>query len=427
MLSETLPALLDRLDRHTAVLDERSSRLSRIRLALVLSGGLLAIIVGNVVGSGAGWSVALIVLIAFAGLVRIHDRVEAALDRARLWRSLQARHLARIERDWDTLGPAPVGPPAGHAYASDLDVTGDRSLLHLLDTTGTVVGHRRLRGWLLGDDPDGRTIRQERVQALVRQRRLRDRLALLGHEAAGSIDERWDDTPIHAWLTAETPPSLRRWAVVLGGLSALTFVLVVVALTGGPSLWAYSFALYAVLYLSMMGSVASVFDKAYDLQKALSQARVLLAFVEAAPAGRDPVLSPVWAPFRGERSPRQRLGRLRRIVDAASIARNDIGGVILNVLLPYNLFLTIALDRLRAQLAELVDPWLDALAEIEALSALAALADRQPDTVFPDLADGGTLLDARDLRHPLLRDPVGNDATLERGEVIIVTGSNMSG
>jgi DNA mismatch repair ATPase MutS len=58
-----------------------------------------------------------------------------------------------------------------------------------------------------------------------------------------------------------------------------------------------------------------------------------------------------------------------------------------------------------------------------------------PDCVFPDvvsaeLDSGSPIFVARDMGHPLLPDEtrVGNDFTLERlGEVVIITGSNMSG
>ena len=427
VLADDLPPLLARLDARAAVLEARSLRLSRIRLGTALGGAVRALVLGNVVGPWSGWIAVAATLAVFAVLVKIHERVEAALTRLKLWRTLRARDLARIRRDWPTLGPAPAPPPPGHAYASDLDVVGPRSLLHLLDTTATEAGHERLRDWLLGEEPDDADARQPLVRALVPRRRFRQRLALLGHEAGGGADQRWDDAPVHAWLTEPPDRSLYVWAAILGALAATTAVLVGVDVAGGPRWWGASFALYVVLTLWKYASVATVFERAYDLQRAVKQVASVLRFVEADPTGRLPALAPLWEPFRDERAPSRRLDRLRRIVGAAAVTRNEVGRVVFNAILPYDFLLSIALDRLRGDLAGLFEPWIDALADVEALSALAAFADRQPDATFPDLADDGPLFDARDLRHPLLADAVGNDVALAPGGVLLMTGSNMSG
>ncbi len=457
MHADRLPDLLNRLDRRAARLRERSLGFSRARLALALGGIGLALVLGRVVGPGAGWLTALGTLIIFSVLVRFHDRVEVALKRNRLWRTLQARHLARVGLDWAALGPAPAPSPPGHAFASDLDLAGPRSLLHLLDATGTSGASRRLRRWLLASvpEPDAARLRQRRVRALVPRRRLRDRLALFAHTARGSADARWDDATLKTWLDAPEAQTagasgVKAWALVLGGLAALTAVLIVVALLGGASLWGFSFVVYVLLYLSRYASFAEVFDRAYDLQRGLSQIAPLLEFAERDPAQRDPVLAPLWEPLAGASAPSQQLKRLERIASAASVTRNDVGRVVINAILPYDLFLTLALTRLRADFAQFLPPWLDAVYEIEALGALAAAHDLRPEsTVFPELtplakgegasgngpmaenaASGAVpLFEARDLRHPLL--PLGgargNDIALGAGAVLLVTGSNMSG
>jgi hypothetical protein len=427
-----LHALLARLDRRAERLARSTLTFSRARLVLALVGAAGALVVGARYGAGAGWALAAAFLVAFAVVARFHDRVEQARARLRRWQALQARHVARLGLDWAALPNPPEPTPPDHPFAADLDLAGPRSVLHLLDTAATTGGRARLRAWLLDPrpDPEAVRIRQARVRALVERRRLRDRLALLGLEAAGDDAGRWDDAPIRAWLTAPAPDtSLRRWALGLGALAAATAVLAALDLAGGPAYWPYPFLPYVVLYLWRYGAFATVFDRAYDLQRAVAEVAPALRFLETDPAASDP--APVWAPFRGPDRPSLHLARLRRLTAAAAVTKNDLGRLVLNALLPYDLLLALALHRLRGHLARVVPAWLDAYYEVEALAALAAYADFRPGrAAFPELLDGpgeGPLLEARALGHPLLPAPVPNDVALAPGEVVVVTGSNMAG
>ena len=438
-------ALLDRLDRREARLKRRSLRFSRVRLALVLAGVFAALVVGQAVGAGWGWLVVLAVLAVFIAVVRVHDRVEAAHARTRLYRTLQQRHLARLDLDWDALPTDPSAPPPDHPFASDLDVVGPRSLLALLSTAGTRGGNGRLREWLLAASPDPESARerQAQVQALVPHRRFRERLALLGHEAAHTppyppharpTTGRWSDRALRTWLAAPPPTDrLKRWAFFLLAHAATTFGLILWPAFGGPSLWGYSLLLYLALYGRLYRDVADVFGQSHDLQRALREIIPMLLWMERSPALRSEPLRSLQTPFQGNARPSQHLATLRRIASATGWTKNEVGRIVLNVLLPYDLLLWLALARLRRSLSGQLAPWLDALYDAEALSALATHADLHPDAVaFPELLDeeeGVALFDAAALRHPVLRDEqaVGNDLVLTPGEVLILTGSNMAG
>jgi hypothetical protein len=67
------------------------------------------------------------------------------------------------------------------------------------------------------------------------------------------------------------------------------------------------------------------------------------------------------------------------------------------------------------------------LGELDAAAAVAELRVRRDGTRDPELrADGPVAIEAHGLVHPAIRNPIGNDVTLEHGG-LVVTGSNMSG
>ncbi|BDU76018.1 MutS-related protein [Mesoterricola sediminis] len=69
---------------------------------------------------------------------------------------------------------------------------------------------------------------------------------------------------------------------------------------------------------------------------------------------------------------------------------------------------------------------LEALGELDADLAIAAVLDAAPGAFITPAFGTGRDLDVRDLTHPLLADPVGNDLAV-RGRSVLITGSNMAG
>jgi DNA mismatch repair ATPase MutS len=93
-------------------------------------------------------------------------------------------------------------------------------------------------------------------------------------------------------------------------------------------------------------------------------------------------------------------------------------------------FCAAALLRWRVRAGSQVRRWIEAMAELEALASLATFAEEHPSFAFPEVSAGDLHLVAEGLGHPLIPATarVENDVTLgSPGNVLLVTGSNMSG
>lgn len=443
----------DRMERRLQALDRQSSRLGWARLAVVAAGAAAA---WGAFSAGAdGWGLAAMggALAVFWMLARVHRRVERSRRRHRLWQHIKEEHGARLRHDWDALPPPPLArseaappPDEAHPFASDLDLTGPRSLLRLIDTCATEGGSRRLRRWLLARSP-----RRERTldrQALVRElaplSSFRDRLTLEGHLAADSETEgeqasrrRWSDRALHRWLEgddARADEGLLPWIVGLGTLGLANVVLVALHWTGVlPPIWGATLPLYLLLYTVKYPAVSGLFDEVESLQAAFRRLRAALRFLEERPLAGRPGLQRLCAPVRdGEQRPSHHLRRVTRLTAGAAITQKNEILALLNALVPWDLFFAHRLRQERQALAEYLPRWLDVWYRLEALSALAALKDRRPASAFPDIADEGhrPVFEGEGLGHPLLpeADKVRNSFRLAApGAIALITGSNMAG
>jgi DNA mismatch repair ATPase MutS len=122
--------------------------------------------------------------------------------------------------------------------------------------------------------------------------------------------------------------------------------------------------------------------------------------------------------------------RLDRILGCASLRS---GAPILHAVIQsttlWDFWVLFALERWRRDAGAHVRDWLDALADIDALSVLAGLRHDNPGWALPDIVDE-PLFAAEALGHPLLPSAhrVPNDVVVgPPGSILLVTGSNMSG
>jgi hypothetical protein len=404
--------------------------------------GMVAIFLGSrAFGESIAWLLVGVVITAFSIVAAYHGRVKDSLRRHTIWRHIKTTRAARMTLDWSHIPPPPAGSPdTSHAFANDLNLLGARSLHQLLDTTISQQGSARLRTWLLhpATTPEQVRARQALVRELMPRVMFRDRLTLHGALVAQDPYARWDGEVLRHWL--ETPAlqtAFMPWLLVLGGLAAANIILgVLYALSLLPAFWISSFAVYIVLYYYQHSGLSSLSAEAFRLEKTLHQLRAVLLYLETYSYSHAPHLAGLCAPFRNTViRPSALLKKIARIAGAASVQQGNVVGPLVNALLPWDLYFAYRFNQCKTIASTHLPVWLETWYELEALNALANFGYMNPDGVFPDIvapADGNKspVFIARDMQHPLLSDEtrVGNDFTLERlGEVVIITGSNMSG
>lgn len=432
-----------RVEGRLAEQRRRSDRWSLIRLGVFAGGAPVCFGLLFAVGEWAFWPAAIVWLAGFVAAVRVHGRIEAGIQRHAAWLAYQATRLARSRLDWEHIPPPPADPPAAeHPFATDLDLSGPRSLHHLISAAATREGSQRLLDWLAARVPDPARIaeRQAALRELIPLTPFRARL----HLAATLAARRGDDTAWEAQrllrLVAQRRPAdaLRQTLILLGGLAGVNAVLLVLALGGASPLpWVAGLLLYAVIAILRRDLIEGLFDEAIGLTDGLRRVRAVLGLLEGCACPGRPRLAALLAPLQarepGQLRPSTALRRLERIASAASLQGNPFVWMPLNILLPWDFFFAWRLEQHKTDLARRLPDWLNAWFELEALNSLADFATLNPEYTFPQVQndrDHRPVLDGAALGHPLIPPVtrVCNDFRIEaRGATLLLTGSNMSG
>ena len=432
---------LGRLERRLQVLEGVKQRYTRMRWGLAVGGLLSTWMVARWFGTAPAWGVLIAVVAAFVWVALGHERVKTSIASHMLWHRIKSTHLARMRRDWASIpAPASLAGEPEHPFASDLNLIGNHSLLQLLDTAMSRGGMERLRSWLLYPVLNREHVRER--QAMVREivplSMFRDRLTLHEALAAQQPETRWEGEHVLAWLDRDAGAArLLPWVLVLGLLALANGVLYVLARAEFiPRLWPYTLVAYIGLYLTQTGAVRGLFEDAFRLEQTLRRFRAVLLYLESRKYSKTPYLAALCRPFwQAELRPSTILKRVVRLAGMASAQRANIFGVALNLLVPWDLYVAYRFNHCKQDVKARLPQWIDTWYELEALNALANFGYLQPDATFPEIRDeidtaSTPVLRAEALGHPLLPDEVRvcNDLTLPHlGEVVMITGSNMSG
>jgi hypothetical protein len=425
--SEVYRTRLDERRRSHQKLTDVDRQFSYARLAVFAIGVLVLVVAWRQAVNG--WIV-LVPAAVFILLVRRHERVIRERDEAARAIAFYERGLARIEDRWPGTGePGERFRDDSHLYANDLDLFGHASLFELLSIARTRAGEAKLAGWLTSPaEPSEIAARQEAVDEVAPLLDLRETLSLAGTDVAAGVHDR----ELIEW--ADMPPLLSqlwaRWIAVAMTVSVIGTG--AVFLLGGPE---------TPLQIALAIQIGFVWP---------FQRRVERSLHRAAAAARDlDVLGHLLEQLERQQFSTQRLRSLRQAIEtgdgrASSAIRalhrlvelhdwqHNLIFLLLSIPFLWGTHLAWAIEAWRRRHGRHIRGWLEAVAELEALSSLSAFHFEHPRDPFPTIAAGSepAMFDGIELGHPLIpaKRCVRNDVRLDANQrLLVVSGSNMSG
>ncbi len=417
-------------------LASRARTVGNLRLLAFLTGvGALVWAEVRPEHGAAAFALTALAALAFFVLIGVHSRLKERERWAAEMAAVNAEGLARLQRDWDALPAVAATTPSGHAprhaYAHDLDVFGHGSLARYLGTAGTAMGRDRLHGWLLEPAPvETARRRQEAVRELVSELEFRQEL-----QVSGRLTDDPDRVALDAFLgwAEDEPWLLRRPALLwLARLIPLaTMVLLVLHLEGTVERpwWILTLLAGTALAATLGKRIHALMARASLGDANLRRFAGLVEHAQARPFEAD-LLREIHVALTGEHDAHRQLERLSWVTELADLRNGGLFYVLIHIPTLWDFHVLWGLERWQASAGQHVRQWIDGVAELDALSALAGPAHDEDGWSFPVLGDPGDRFVARQLAHPLLAadERVPNDVEVgPPGTFLMVTGSNMSG
>ncbi|HSW40238.1 MAG TPA: DNA mismatch repair protein MutS [Acidobacteriota bacterium] len=364
----------------------------------------------------------------FIALVVWHSRVLGKLRRFQNAVRFYENGLARLDERWEDIGiTGDHHDDPSHPYARDLDLFGRGSLFQLICSARTSGGESKLASWLKHPaSPEEIRSRQKAVTELRANLDLREDLAVIGTDIGSGIHS----SSLVDWSEGETGKESLKIPIIAGILAAATIASLIFWFVEGEYRWFLIMAAIELVFIyrrrRTVRSIVSSAEKACNDLKLLS---LVLARMEKERFKTDVLVKLSKALECDGLPPSKSIARLNRLIVLLDSRKNQLFAPIAFILL-WEMQLAHLLENWRRRNGRAIAGWLDAAAELEALSSLAGYAYEHPRDPFPELSDETPWFEGRGLGHPLIPESkcVPNDVRLT-GEMrlFIVSGSNMSG
>lgn len=433
-------ATIQRIQRRISAYAHQQQRIERqinllavLRMAvfLTLVFGISLLFGKSTLQAGALISLASVGLFLFL-MVR-HDRCYRYKTQCETLQHILKQDLARAEyRLKDIQVDHPLEFPQGHPFAYDLDLVGRHPILNLIDDTHHQGAKNWLKRWVDEiQSADRVEARQKAAQALSPRKRFRLKLCL-----AARLDSHADLDPeqFQEWLATPVPWTLKMPAFLLGRawtLLTLASLFTRFVLRSEVLPWIPILLVQVIIFYSFDYIHRRFFLGFLEHGRALRATAAVITPFQALRTNAGRLMAIQEKLSSSEHGAGKQLSQLIGIFDQLAFRQNGFAHFLMNTLFLWDQVQLRRLKAWRAVHGQELRLWLEAMFEVEALSAVANFAWLFPDYKFPEISDRGELLiTAKDMGHPAIPSDarVGNDFAIDGGgKIHLITGSNMSG
>jgi len=406
-------------------------RVGYIKLAHVAFVAFFIYLIFNYNDNPIPFIVSSIVIFLLIGFWIFHGKLKEEINYSKGMIQINQRHLDRITGAWS--GFSDIGSEFvnhDHAYASDLDIVGRKSIFQFLNTTNTWHGRQQFANDLLAPSYTAEEIqkRQEAIlelsEAIPFSNHVQYQFSQIGVHVTAKFIPKWlaDKT---TFMKSKALKTLAIYAPLITLLFAGFTFLTSITFLYFPVLvlFACQLLIWGASFFKTSNYLADIAHLSYNLDAYTQVIKSLQAqsFNSEKLKQIQEVLSD------SENAAILAIKELARLANRANMRRNGIAFVILNMTLLFDITTAIGFCAWKQKYANYAEAWFVNLGEFESLLSFSNLPNVMPTTCLPKIVAGKTI-EAKEIGHPLITNDkrVSNDVML-KDHIFIISGSNMSG
>ncbi|MEJ7587952.1 MAG: hypothetical protein WKI04_10370 [Ferruginibacter sp.] len=372
----------------------------------------------------------LILVIIFVRLVYADLDNKSEISHTKYLMQIIEDELTALAGNYHHFEDGVVYTPHDHLYANDLDLFGRASLFQYINRTTSEMGSSTLAAWMLKPATEDIILqRQEAIKELSAITQWRQELQALGKEKKIIIQTK---ERLHSWIQEKNVFNHAFWKPFQYLFPVLMVTVIALNIFEQLSDPVRNYFLLASAVIAYFIS-KKVIPIHYQVSKMAEELSVLSESIQLIEKSnfQSPLLQHIHSTYIMENGIASgELKQLKSILGRLDYRLNPVIFIPLAILLQWDLQQVMALEKWKKRNQQNISDWFEALGNLEAVSSLSTLHFNHPEWCFPELMSEHFYIKGEQIGHPLINktkrvdNPIG---ITERGELMLITGSNMAG
>lgn len=433
MVEEKFKKRIEKFEEEINLYKKSSDKIGYLRLVTAIGAGCFiyklfkdSILVSNVIISA-------LLLLAFIGLIIYHGIIKEKIQAAEAMISINNKYIKRISGEWISFKD--IGAEfidREHPYSFDLDIVGEESVFQLINITSTWKGRNRLAEVILNSRLGAQEIikRQKAVEELKNKLELCQQMEYEGKRKDGALEN-----PEKLLSVIRDKSKLFKHNGVKKVLYCMpmvtipvSIVILVFKLSNLYDLITIFLVLQLLIWAIGLMKISKTFSAISYFKGALENYEGILKLLEDQKFESEMLEEIYEKLFSKDKSAAKAIKELTRIAEKIDIRSNGFFFIALNGLFLWDYQCVFSIESWKEKYSDVIEEWLSAIGEIEALMSISVLNHISDEVVFPIIENEPMIFEAEDLGHPLIAEEarISNSVDMSRS-IFIITGSNMSG
>ncbi|WP_196890919.1 MutS-related protein [Aureivirga marina] len=314
-----------------------------------------------------------------------------------------------------------------HFYSYDIDLFGKGSFFQFLNRTATLSGKKKLASILTENHIENIQKKQKAIQELAEKAIWRQDFTAKAQQVKTETKEE----KIISFLKSHVsfiPTSFKGISIAF---SSISFLLILAIF--------FEFIPFTILFLwffiglgitgRFLKKIGVLYEEVSKMKSNFQQYHLLLNMIENTSFDTEILKGQHQLIRTKNKKASEVLRQFSKAIDALDQRNNIFFGIIGNGLFLWDIQQILKIEKWISEHKNLVENWFSVLAFFDAENSLANYTFNHPTYTFPKIVNNETVIQAKELGHPLLDEKVriDNDYTIHSKEFFIITGANMAG
>ena len=412
-----------------AEINKKYNLISSIRLVLALFG--IYVFYRYVVSNEVLFlAIGLTITGCFLWLMKTHKRLSIERNLVKTLIIINQDEAAHQNRESTPFANGSEYINTEDVYSYDLDIFGEDSIFHNLNRTATFIGSHTFSTLLKTRLPETEIVEnQQAIAEAAHKVAWRQTVCALARQAK---DTRDNYDKLVKWSSQEQKAFSRPFLVLcylVPLLFCVSFILVV--LTSKEIFYHVSAVLFLVNLIIAFSQSKKIKQSILDsdkLSKVIKQYGLILDAIEQEQYSSKKLKALQNVLLQNNSIASEELKKLGVLFANTESIENGMAAVILNGSVLYHIHVQVKLIRWKQKHAKYIKNWIDVIGQFEALNSLGNFSYNNPLFVFPEI-NSSDIVELENMGHPLLAEEerVCNSVSFSNANLIVLTGSNMSG